>query len=365
MRTEQIRADLAGADDGDRILELNKVEYGATDTFLTHADFTWHFDCNPAGKAQVPVIRDRRGNIVSCIWIEPLRVRFDQQNHLWATGTNMVISPEYRNSFAYVILLRQFNDIIKREKIPLHFSFVSEKKFCLMRRSGSRCVCLIPLMVRPIDLRSLAGVLFPAEWQRYVVHLIGRTMLPFFFRRRSPTSDVGITVREVDQFDSSFDDFWRRVQDKYKVMAIRDRDYLSWRFRRISGRDYHILAAWAGEQMLGYIILRSYAMPGMDIGLIMDFLVDDNSIGQVAGALLLAEAEAYFRRRQTSMIATLMPSFAAEYQILREGGYVSIPQALSPRSFRFAFFIHDSNNKELKLLSPRNWFITFADRDFH
>jgi uncharacterized protein affecting Mg2+/Co2+ transport len=64
-----------------------------------------------------------------------------------------------------------------------------------------------------------------------------------------------------------------------------------------------------------------------------------------------------------SVATALMPSFAAEYPLLRRSGYVNMPRAFSPRSFRFAFFVHDKNNKDLVTLSARNWFITMADHE--
>lgn len=364
-RPKQVNAGLAGAEDRDRILELNRFEYGPSDRLATPADFNWRCDQNPAGKVVIPVIRDCRGNVVGFIWTEPVRIRFNKQIYQAATGTNLIIEPEYRNTLAFTKLIRRFERVFEDEGIPLHFSFVSEKRYQQLLKSKSRCTSTIPLLAKPLDFRSLAHTYIASGQQRFAVSRIGPLLSPFMFRQGSTIPNKKITIQQIDQFNGDFDNFWGQVQDKYPVMLIRDQFFLGWRFNRLSGRDYRILAARAGIQMLGYAVIRCATIHGVKTGLIMDLLVADNKLGQIAGAHLLAEAETYFRIQQMSVATALMPSFAAEYLILRRGGYLKVPRAFSPRTFRFAFYVHDAYNKELMSLSARNWFITMADHEVH
>ena len=363
IKTKQVNAGLAGAEDRDRILELNKLEYGPSDTLATPTDFSWRHDQNPAGKVVIPVIRDCRGNVVGFIWTEPARIRFNKQIYLAATGTNLIIDPEYRNTFAFTKLIRRFEQVFEDEGIPLHFSFVSEKRYQQMLKSKSKCTSTIPLLAKPLDFRSLARAYVASSQQRFVVSRIGPLLSPVLFRKGSIIPSKEITIQQIEHFNDDFDNFWRQVQDKYPVMLIRDQSFLGWRFKRLSGRDYCTLAARAGKQMLGYAVIRCSTIHGVKTGLIMDLLVADNKLGQIAGAHLLAQAETYFRIQQMSVATALMPFFAAEYLILRRSGYMKVPRAFRPRSFRFAFFVHDAYNKELMSLSARNWFITMADHE--
>jgi hypothetical protein len=50
----------------------------------------------------------------------------------------------------------------------------------------------------------------------------------------------------------------------------------------------------------------------------------------------------------------------AEYRILTRSGCRNLAR-MSPRPFRFAFFVHDARRKDLQALSPKEWFVTFAD----
>jgi len=336
MDLQQVTASLARIEDTDAILELNVLEYGPGDILATRADFAWRHDQNPAGQAIIPVIRDDQDKVVGFIWLVPLRLRIKGQDHLAATGTNLVIHPEYRNTFGYTKLIRRFDQVFRDENIPLHFSFISEGKYQQLRKQAPQTVGTIPVLLRPL--------------------------VPLFiFRQRPPASGKETTVQVVSQFDESFDQFWYRVQDKYPVMAVRDSASLAWRFAQFPSRRYHILVARAGDQMLGYTVIRCATVRGIKTGLIMDLLVASGSSGETAGDRLMAEAEAYFRRQGTLLAVSLMVPCTVECRILRRAGYICLPQALAPRAFHFAFFVHNTNERDLLSLSKQDWFITLVN----
>jgi len=361
MRPDHIIADLGRADDANRILELNGLEYGPDDILATHADFAWRRDQNPAGQAIVPVVRDERGTVIGFIWIVPFHLRIKGQDRLAATGTNLVIHPEYRDTFGYPKLLRRFEQALRDNNIPLHFSFVSEQTYQRRRKCTPQTVTTIPLLVKALDAKSLARTYFIKGWQRSIVSQVGEFTLSFFSRRRSMTSRQKITIQAIDQFDASFDGFWPKVRDKCPVMSIRDRAFLAWRFANVSGRSYRALVAHRHDQMLGYAILRCATIRNIKMGLVMDLLVTDGVLGKVAGTLLMAEAETYFQMHKMALAAGLMAPLTSEYEILRQAGFVGMPSALTPRRFRFAFFVHDASDKDLASLSARDWFVTLAD----
>jgi hypothetical protein len=361
MRSDHIVTDLGRADDADRILELNRLEYGGGDILATRVDFAWRYDGNPAGQAIVPVIRDERGSVVGFIWIVPLHLRIKGQDRLAATGTNLVIQPEYRNTFGYPKLLRRFEQALRDNNIALHFSFVSEQTYRHQRERAPQTVTTVPLLVKALDTKSLAHASYFKGWQRFIVGQAGQFVSPLLFRGRPRACSEEITVRAVDQFGASFDEFWAQVRDKYPVMGIRDRAFLAWRFANVSGRCYNVLVASTHGRMLGYAVLRCATTRNIKVGLVMDLLVMGGALGEAAGACLMAGAETYFRTHEMSLAAGLMAPVTAEYEVLRRNGFVSVPSALAPRKFRFAFFVHHTGEADLTSLSTRGWFVTLAD----
>ncbi len=384
MQSSQVKAGLAHPDDIDSILALNIQEYGPEDILTTPADFAWRRDQNPAGTAHIPVIRNKAGKVVGFIWVVPLRMRIRGKTYQAATGTNLVIHPSYRNTFGYVKLIRRFEQVFKEEKIPLHFSFISEASFHQaqnrppnfrmtarpnanrqqpqLRTPSFKISWIVPLLVKPFNVEKLAHIYFAKGWKRFVGRYMSRLISPFMGAGRSHIPlDSRIKVEEVEKFDGRFDQFWDQVQDRYPVMVIRNGTFLRWRFANLSGRDYRILVGGTANQMLGYLVLRCATVRGIKTGLIVDYLINNSESGRQVGAYLLTEAERLFRERGMLLAMNLSSSFTKEYQLLRQLGYRYVPAFISPRPFRFATFLHDTSDSTLTSLSAKDWFITIAD----
>jgi hypothetical protein len=59
----------------------------------------------------------------------------------------------------------------------------------------------------------------------------------------------------VDEVGPEADDLWSRAARRYPTAVIRDRAYLSWRYRGGAERDYVILAARSGTDWSGWLVL--------------------------------------------------------------------------------------------------------------
>jgi GNAT superfamily N-acetyltransferase len=353
---------LAQEKDIGRILELNRLEYGPGDILATERDFAWRHSQNPAGQAIIPVIRDGRGEVVGFIWIVPVRMCLKGRDYSAATGTNLVIHPDYRNTFGYTKLMRRFQQAFEDENIPFHFSFVSEQTYQRQRTRNPQAVATVPLLIRPLDTRALAHTYFTKNIQRFIIGATGDVVAPFVFRQRWVASGSDITVQALDCFGPDLDEFWLTVRDKVPIIGVRDRAFLEWRFAPVCQRHYHILAARTRDRMLGYAVLRCTTIRGVKTGLVMDLLVCQGALGGTAGAGLMAEAEAYFRAQEMSIAAGLMVSSAAEYRILRRAGYRPVPQVIAPQVFRLGFFAH-GGEPDLTATPARSWFVTLADHE--
>jgi hypothetical protein len=336
--------------DIDRILALNLAEYGpasprpSTDVIATRADFAWRCDENPAGRAVIPVIRDAQGEVSGFIWLIPLRVRVKGHDYRAATGANLLIEPASRGTFGLVKLLRGFDRALKDGHVPLHFSFVAEDTYQRLRAEDASRAYTVPLLVKPLEIAPPLKLFVPLVFFR----------TPF----RRPTADI--RVERVDRFDERFDEFWRQVRDRYRAAVVRDRAFLSWRFAPIGGRRYDVLVAWSKERMLGYVVIRCANVRGKDTGLILDMLLLDDGDGQEAGRCLVEHAELLFRQRRMWSMVSLVAPHSVEYKALVRSGCRNLTR-VSPRPFRFAFFVHHTDEEQLASLATGDWFVTFAD----
>lgn len=252
---DQITADLAQIEDLETILELNKLEYGTTDVLVTPTDFYWRYNQNPAGLALIPAIRNSRKQVVGFIWVLPLKLRMKGQNYVAASGTNLLIHPQYRNSFAYIKLLRQFDQVFRKNKFLCTLASYRKKIINDFDNTPRRWLgrfhcCLSRSMSRSWPKRM------GQSWPSYFTKSADQLVSFFYSRHRIKDGQENITIQAIDQFDTTFDKFWGDLQDKYPLMLIRDRAFLAWRFTNTSRRQYQILVAQTESKMLGYIVLR-------------------------------------------------------------------------------------------------------------
>jgi len=60
----------------------------------------------------------------------------------------------------------------------------------------------------------------------------------------------------LPDLDERFDDLWRRVDKRGKIVGLRDRRYLNWRFLLHPTEKYKVFALTESERLCGYIMYR-------------------------------------------------------------------------------------------------------------
>jgi len=353
--------DFAQEADMDRILEINRLEYGPQDILSTRKDFDWRYGQNPSGKAIIPVIRDHMNRVIGFIWIVPLRIRVKGKDYLAAMGSNLVIHPDYRNAIGYTKLMRCFQSTITKNDIPIHYSFISEDAYQRQIIQNPQSVATIPVLAKLFDSKALINSYVQGHYKKGILNLASLIAAPILFSAKRTSVGDSISIKNCDDFNCNFDAFWQNVRDDYPASVIRDRSFLSWRFAPISNRRYNIFAAVHQEKILAYIVLRCATLRGIRVGIISDFVVARARLSRDAGLILLNKAESWFREDNMSLSVALVSSNSETYKMLRRAGYIRVPQFLSPKVFRFSVFIHMKNVKAMSSLSAREWFVTAAD----
>jgi L-amino acid N-acyltransferase YncA len=312
----------------------------------------------------ISVVRNERSHqTVGFVWAIPLQMRIFGQNCLGALTAGLVIHPDYRDSLAYVKLIRHRQRVIRQQGICLRYNFPGEAYFERAHHIQSMSAVRVPLLVRPLNVSKLAQARFTRRWAQLLVGRGGQIASPWLFRRQAKGLDQHrLRVTTLHRFDERFDDLWMSVQDRYSVMVVRNRAYLAWRFASVSRRAYRVLIATADDELAGYVVLRcTDEIRGIPTGLIMDLLLEPGSRGEAAGMLLMAEAWRYFQEEKVWLAGGLALSHTAEHRVMRRAGYRPCPQNLAPRIFWVTFKCYDGALPDTADIHADDWFITIAD----
>jgi hypothetical protein len=363
----KLRSDLYRPGDEADILAMNLAEYGPADTMVNPEDFRWRHAENPAGQAQITVVRDEDiDQVIGFTWMVPLHMRLFGQDYVGAMTTNQLIRPDYRGSMAYAKMIRHRLRLL-RKSTAFRYSFPADDIFESTVSIEKMSAFDIPLLIRPLNLVQLAQMLYTRRWMGLLSGWGGQVVSPLLFYSRAGTAQRhSLKIEWLDHFDERFDDLWQRVQDKYNIMVVRDRAFLAWRFAPVSRRAYRILTASADGELIGYAILRcTDEIRGIPIGLIMDLLLEPGARGEAAGLLLLANAWQHFREEKVWLAGALAFPHTVEYQVVRRAGYRPCPPRLAPRRFRIAFNCFDSALPDTTDITTCDWFTTIADYEAH
>jgi hypothetical protein len=164
-----------------------------------------------------------------------------------------------------------------------------------------------------------------------------------------------VAVREVREFDASFDDLWRRARAQWRCAVERDARYLEWQFMRQPGKRFDVLGLYMDERLAGYVVLffRKPEQAGAPPkAAITDLCYDASATLEVIDELLKAALRLALERRAGSLVTDVLDLRVEER--LRAYGFRRIKTAPE--------FIANGGAPSL-LYDPANWFLTRADSD--
>lgn len=166
----------------------------------------------------------------------------------------------------------------------------------------------------------------------------------------------GVKVEKIDSFPEGVDRLWSRVGPGLKLAAVRRARILNWRFFGDSGRTYDAYLATRGEDVVGYIAIRTMPMREFSTLAIVDILCDPADIA-AADALLAAVHEEAKRRRVDLVSAALTPSSPFR-PLLARWGFMRTPEF-------FTLITHEPKGAPRISGHPaEDWHLTWFDHDF-
>jgi hypothetical protein len=168
---------------------------------------------------------------------------------------------------------------------------------------------------------------------------------------RSPRD---ISIRRIDEFDSSFDSLWDWASPSYPNLTVRDRRFLTWRFRQLPDRRYVVLGAFRKSRLVGYTVLRPTEDEGLKKALIVDLFTHRTERGVFRKLIGAAVREA--RREKAAVISI--------FEMMQEEFRRELARFLFSRSKSEVYILaHSSLLPAAEYSDPSDWWFTLADSD--
>lgn len=246
--------------DEDAVVELHELVFGEKGE-RARRDRDWRGRRNPAGHHRTSVCYTGEGRLVCAYTSIPLRARVVGDPTRFALVVDTMTHPDFRGAVLgrRGLLVRTALHWLDHHVGPdtaLAFGVPEERNAAL----GAR----------------LLGYRLWDDLRRYT-----RGIRDSIIKRAR--RGIGIPgVIEVGEVGPEADRLWSRVEVDYPTAVVRDRRYLSWRYRAGPTRDYVLLASGSGDEWTGWLVVAARG----DLCTIVDGIVPADD--RVADALLYA-----------------------------------------------------------------------------
>ena len=341
------------------ILDITAEYYGreaeiADKGFIRHEYFE-----NPSGDPTICLAYDsERQQLAGQYVVIAQRVSVNSTIYSAILSLNTLTKEAYRGQGIFTGLAQSvYEENIRRKTIFCYGAPNQNSHHGFVKKLGFRDIGVIPLYLNFLDfptlVREKTGSRILAKCSYPFNLLVKRTKM----RERDSVETTVITHENAGLFD----EYWKKIQNKYPVMVVRDSKFCRWRYLDMPIREYHIIMALKKGVPCGYIIGRITEVADMKCGMIVDFLIDRGC--EEVGRTLIQKIRKYFRDNHAGLSGCLMQSFTEEAALLRKSRYFRCPKFLEPQPFPVIFRQFHEIPEDSVLNDFENWFFTMGDYD--
>jgi GNAT superfamily N-acetyltransferase len=322
----------------------------------------WQHKQNPAGRASV-VVAEVAGEheIIGQLCNLPLRMKVNDEVCQAITAVDAMVHPDYRGLGIYSQLRQGLDKHSQRGKPDFGYSWVGQNMFQINQRQGIKTIFKsLPFWMKPINPTNIVVRYFKRSGLlASSVSTISKALVKFTDRSRN--YQIHTKVRETKEIDERFDSLWQRSCSLHKIMMVRDRAYLNWRYIKRPDAGYTLYISEHEGQLLGYIVLRSIEDNGLKVGWIVDILT--GSTDTAASMDLVNQAIRHFKMLKGDIIMCALPPNTYIALSLRKQGFFMVSKLRRSKE-QIICRTFTSKYPESLLLTASNWFLTCGDSDF-
>ena len=251
---------------------------------------------------------------------------------------------------------------VRRLGCPLSFGFPTKPHYTAGKRILKyQDLGTMPVLFMRLNFRLAVRNRMPwiSSYALSAIRSASSFGLRAYIAARGVRAASTVTTRIADSFDARIDTLWERLKGQHKILCVRDRRYLDWRYRK-PGASYRIVIAEKDAELVGYAVTGVKDEPGARVGHIVDLFAQDSP--DVATALVRRAVLDLLSRKADYALCWMLPDKGA-FRALREAGFAQNEVAFP--SVNIVFQISDPQLDQEVAGDRDNWFLTMGDSDVY
>ncbi|MBN2074615.1 MAG: GNAT family N-acetyltransferase [Dehalococcoidales bacterium] len=344
--------------DEDAIFGLTKAVYGEQDKDVWMRRWQWIYKDNPGGVGRI-WLADDNGLLAGHYSLVYMWLKIGDKIVKASQNIDQMTHPDYRRQGIARTLATKALEEAGSEGIPVTTAFTNESSYVIDLKTGFVNIDLLKALVKPLELKKILGKYVSNKFLLKTGAGI-MSMLIGIFRRTVKAPEVeGLKITRVTRFDERINDLWKEIADDYRVLVVRDREYLNWRYVDIPDIEYTIFTAELEGKILGYMVLRCESQPGLTFGRIYDLVVPAGQ--QAVAHTLILKAIEYFKERKADLVIYRVIAGKSLIKTLKKCGFFTVP--FTHQKTDFLIRTNTADFSEELFITPGYWFVQTGDSD--
>jgi hypothetical protein len=308
--------------------------------------YDWFYRQNPQGSPQLTLLYSNPDSEpAGFLGVGARTFHMDGMQVPAGVLVDFVTSPRHRSAYPALTLQRQAR-AAALPVTPIVYGLPDTKAVLVCRRLEAHVQADMQRWVRVIRSRAYFERKLPG-WLAAPIALIADSMDRLLVGAQ--LAGRGLRGEWMESFDQRFEDLWNTAQKSGRIVGVRGRDFLEWRFRRQPGRSYRIFGVTraADGKLISYFVCES----APKFLVVKDCFTAGSSEAFKTSLLLLSAAA---RRLRLDAVSAELVAGEGVLHALRRAQFVQ-------RSHRpFFAVVHESIRESVQKCE---WFITPADED--
>jgi GNAT superfamily N-acetyltransferase len=316
----------------------------------------WQFVESPVGRLLVDLAVDPRpeGETIAAIYaVVPFRARVDSKECVAVQSLDTLTDARYRGRGLFVKLAKATYSRLAESGVGFVYGFPNENSVHgFFERLEWRSLDPLPWRIRPLRVGYLLRRLRVPDG---AASRFDRARLPLPRVRVPP----GFAIREVRDFDASFDALWERFSAGTRVALRRDAEYLRWRMRR-PGARYRVWALDGGGGLRGFVATSLVESGRVTAGYVMELIHDPGE--KQLGLALLAHALRELVQAGAEVALACNFDHSPNHPAFRSAGFLPLPWRM--RAEKVYFGVRPfADTHAAALLDRKSWYLSCCDFD--
>jgi hypothetical protein len=218
--------------------------------------FDWLIACNPAGPAySYCAVEPDSGNVIGSVQVIPQRVSFNCRIVQAGQLIDGMVLKEYRGRKVFNRLARAVLDDLGM-MFEYIIGFPNELSLGPCLNAGFQILTPMSTFVMPLSGHYISRRLCSNTIIQRVADAVTHPLIAAN-RLIRPRGTPVVLRRQTNAAASSAADLHHSLQIPHSVIAVRDLDFLKWRFFQLKLADYNFFDVILDSETIGYIVVRN------------------------------------------------------------------------------------------------------------